>query len=228
MARKLTDAKGVIFDNDDTAQAHDPKKGYGSPEDQYYAAFLAIAACFGMYFAKDSELRMKVMGIDIKDVGRIMIEELGLPITYDQWKSALDSILLTLAPFAELAPGFESSVRHLQARGLKVGIASSAIDVVLAAKWARFPELRSRMQCFVAGNQVKRSKPEPELLLLAALHLELRPEECVYIGDSKSDMTAAMNAGMQAIFFRHKNRTVAGIPPGVHAIESMAELESIF
>src|SRR5580704_14285794 len=87
----------VIYDNDDTAQA---------PEIHYYLAMSAIAAEYGKYFAEDSELRRKVMGIHIREVARIMIGELGLPLTIEEWLEKLKKKLVELAPTAEYIPGF--------------------------------------------------------------------------------------------------------------------------
>lgn len=197
----MRNTKGVIFDNDGCLQCHSQIKGYGDPEDQYYAAFEAIALTFGQHLEKDSDLRRQVMGIDIRDVGRHMIEGLELPLNYDQWKITLDQILLALAPFAEVGDGGAQLLQELYDRGLKIGVASSAVSTVLAAKWQRFPKQRSLLSCFVAGDdpRVKRSKPEPDLLLVAAQDLDLPARECAYVGDSASDILAAKAAGMLSI-----------------------------
>lgn len=221
--------KGVILDNDDTAQARDPRLGYGSPEDQYYAAFEAVALTFGKHVPKDSELRQKVMGIDIREVGRFMINELALPITFEQWKSALDQILLALAPFAGVAPGFEEAVAAMRNRGLIVGIASSSVRSILNAKWRRFPELRATFGCFVAGDDLRigKGKPAPDLLYVAAEDLGLDPDECAYIGDSRSDMIAAQRAGMRGILFKHPGREFGDLPHTTEIVHSFAEMLEI-
>ena len=50
----------------------------------------------------------------------------------------------------------------------------------------------------VDGSAVERAKPAPDLLLLAADRLGVRPEATWYVGDSTWDMLAAMAAGMRA------------------------------
>ena len=221
----MTIVKGVIFDNDDTAQAFDPSLGYGSTEDQYYAALEAIARTFRKHLEQDSALRKSLKGIDIRDVGATLIRELGLPITYEDWKKALDAILITLAPFASFAPGFLDAVHVLRARGIRVGIASSSVHRVLDAKWARYPSERATMECFVAGDdpRVTRSKPEPDLLFAAAADLHLFRSECAYVGDSRSDMLAAGNAGMLPILV-HNETMCEGAPKNACLIRSFAEL----
>ena len=51
----------------------------------------------------------------------------------------------------------------------------------------------------VDGSAVERAKPAPDLLLLAAERLGVRPDATWYVGDSTWDMRAAEAAGMRPI-----------------------------
>jgi HAD superfamily hydrolase (TIGR01509 family) len=51
----------------------------------------------------------------------------------------------------------------------------------------------------VAGDEVKRAKPDPEIFLKAAKMLGLEPFECIVIEDAKMGIIAAKNAGMKVI-----------------------------
>jgi HAD superfamily hydrolase (TIGR01509 family) len=51
----------------------------------------------------------------------------------------------------------------------------------------------------IAGNEVKKAKPEPEIFLKAAEMLKLKPEECAVIEDANLGLIAAKKAGMTAI-----------------------------
>ncbi len=50
-------------------------------------------------------------------------------------------------------------------------------------------------------EDTEKHKPDPEPLLLAATRLNLKPEECVYVGDAKTDQLAAEAAGMKIIIY---------------------------
>jgi HAD superfamily hydrolase (TIGR01509 family) len=50
----------------------------------------------------------------------------------------------------------------------------------------------------VDGGHVRRAKPAPDLLLLAARRLRVPPRACWYVGDAVWDMQAARAAGMTA------------------------------
>lgn len=56
-----------------------------------------------------------------------------------------------------------------------------------------------RPPVIVDGSQVKRAKPEPDLLLVAAKRLGVPPASCWAVGDSTWDMQAAGAAGMTAV-----------------------------
>lgn len=56
--------------------------------------------------------------------------------------------------------------------------------------------------CFDAvadGNQITKSKPYPEVLLLAAKKLNIKPDACVVIEDTAAGIDAALTAVMRAV-----------------------------
>ena len=50
----------------------------------------------------------------------------------------------------------------------------------------------------VDGNQITRSKPDPEVFLRAAQLLELPPEDCAGVDDALAGVESARTAGMTA------------------------------
>jgi HAD superfamily hydrolase (TIGR01549 family) len=66
------------------------------------------------------------------------------------------------------------------------------------------PQLDNLKQYFkidIAYEDTKEHKPHPAPLLLASEKLSIKPEECVYVGDSETDILSAKAAGMNAIVF---------------------------
>ena len=51
------------------------------------------------------------------------------------------------------------------------------------------------------GNDIVRSKPDPEIFLCAAAKLGTDPEHCVVVEDAKSGVAAAKKAGMLAFAY---------------------------
>jgi HAD superfamily hydrolase (TIGR01509 family) len=94
-------------------------------------------------------------------------------------------------------PGARELLERLDAAGLTWAIAtSSRAEQVTASVAALGLDHEPRL---VDGSAVEHAKPAPDLLLLAARRLGIRPEDAWYVGDSTWDMRAAKAAGMRAI-----------------------------
>jgi len=62
-------------------------------------------------------------------------------------------------------------------------------------------EIKEYFKTDVAYEDTKDHKPHPAPLLFASKKLGVSPSECVYIGDSKTDIIAAKAAGMKSILY---------------------------
>jgi beta-phosphoglucomutase-like phosphatase (HAD superfamily) len=56
--------------------------------------------------------------------------------------------------------------------------------------------LKKSFQVVVCGDEVRRSKPDPEIFLKAAEGLGVQPDQCLVIEDSPNGIQAAREAGM--------------------------------
>lgn len=57
--------------------------------------------------------------------------------------------------------------------------------------------LHQRAACVVSGDDAPQPKPSPATLLMACEQINVKPENCVYIGDAERDIQAGNAAGMQ-------------------------------
>jgi beta-phosphoglucomutase len=96
----------------------------------------------------------------------------------------------------ELLPGAREILGELRAAGLKIAIASASRN---AAQVVNRLELRPQIDVLVDGNSVERTKPAPDLFLLAARLLGEAPENCVVVEDAAAGIAAARAAGMRCI-----------------------------
>ena len=83
--------------------------------------------------------------------------------------------------------------------------------------------LASSFSAIVAGDEVKATKPHPELLLTACGRLGVAPRTALMIGDSINDMLAARAAGMGMVLVEtgyNEGASVIGLKeePGVEAV----------
>lgn len=95
-------------------------------------------------------------------------------------------------------------IERLRAAGVPVGVISNRkrdfleheLRIVDGSGW------QDLFDVIVCGDDVARRKPHPDMLLKALAKLGVRPgENCWYLGDSTTDVIAAKEAGITAIFY---------------------------
>lgn len=110
----------------------------------------------------------------------------------------LDIYAQNIAVDTCLFPQMDNLLSMLEERGLPWGIVTnkprSLSELLLAAL-----NLAERCQVLVCPDDVTRTKPDPEPMLLAASQLGLPPEQIVYVGDHPRDIDAGRAAGMPTV-----------------------------
>ena len=102
-------------------------------------------------------------------------------------------------------PELKDFLTHLQQHNLKIGLVtgslSSEVEFILNKA-----EILNYFEVIVGGDEVTRSKPEPEGYLLAVERfnqlddtLQLTPENCLVIEDTPAGIEAAKRAKMQVV-----------------------------
>jgi HAD superfamily hydrolase (TIGR01509 family) len=97
-----------------------------------------------------------------------------------------------VAPYSEVADTFTTLKARGRARAVFTGTSTRAARLLLTA--ADLP-----VDVLIGGDQVARSKPAPDGILLAAKELRIEPEQVAYIGDSPLDLRAASAAGCHSV-----------------------------
>ncbi len=106
-------------------------------------------------------------------------------------------VLELLRQTQPIFPGIPELLRAVAPRyalALASGSELPFIEAVLALKC--LPRL---FKVVVNGSQVPRGKPAPDIFLLAASRLGVRPQDCWVIEDSKPGVAAGLAAGMRVI-----------------------------
>ena len=95
-------------------------------------------------------------------------------------------------------PGALELIKSLNAHGIKTAIGSSAvpenIEVILKGLG-----IENSFQAIAYGTEVAEGKPSPQIFLLAAKKLGVKPAGCVVIEDAIAGVTAARRAGMKCV-----------------------------
>lgn len=96
-------------------------------------------------------------------------------------------------------PGMKELLVWMKEHQVLSGIASARVQRV-TTEHLLHAGIYEDFDVVIGGDMVEHNKPEPDLFLKAAELLRVRPEECIVIGDTISDMKAAKAANMKAAF----------------------------
>lgn len=100
--------------------------------------------------------------------------------------------------YARPVKGLAEFIAYLHQRNIKTTIASSAEPIVIAYILTAI-EMTDQFEVVVTGTQPMRSKPAPDIFLMAAYRLGLTPSQCVVFEDAISGVEAARTAGMTVV-----------------------------
>jgi HAD superfamily hydrolase (TIGR01509 family) len=97
-----------------------------------------------------------------------------------------------------LRPGVRRVMREAMAAGLKLAICTTSNEQAARAITGKILS-EIRFDVVLAGDVVKKKKPDPEIYLLALQTTGLRPSECVVVEDSRNGVTSARAAGLRVL-----------------------------
>ncbi|MHC4779707.1 MAG: HAD family hydrolase [Planctomycetota bacterium] len=108
---------------------------------------------------------------------------------------ALESILSSLSANTPPVPGVMRLLTRVEALGWPMAVASSSDKKIVTLVLSNLA-ISERFPVVVTGGEVPRGKPAPDIFLLAAKRLSVRPSRCLVIEDSRTGSLAARSAGM--------------------------------
>lgn len=94
--------------------------------------------------------------------------------------------------------GVDAMLEWLAGRGIATGVVTNKIGrfaepVIAHAGWT------AHFGCVITGDQVARPKPDPEGVLKACRRLGASPQQTVYVGDDRRDVSAGRAAGVVTV-----------------------------
>lgn len=90
--------------------------------------------------------------------------------------------------------GIKECLQELHASGFKMGVVTSKMHE-LAWRGLTLMELAPYLDCLVGADDCDEYKPNPGPVIKGAQLMGLKPQECLYVGDSPFDMQAGRDAG---------------------------------
>ena len=183
--------KGCIFDLDgvivDTAKYH-------------YLAWKKIADELGFEFTKEDNEKLKgVSRMDSLDIllqiGNLNFDE-KTKINLAEKKNKIYVNYISKIDKSEILEGVEDFIKELKGNNIKIALGSVSKNAVPIIKNIG---MLNYFDSVIDGNKITKAKPDPEVFLLGAKELNLKPENCVVFEDAAKGIQAAKNAGMYAV-----------------------------
>lgn len=101
-------------------------------------------------------------------------------------------------------PGVLDFITKIKNRNIPLAVASSSPKKDIVATIETF-NLQDDFSFLVSGEEVENSKPFPDIFIAAAHNLDVLPDNCVVIEDSRNGVIAGKKAGMKVIGYRNPN-----------------------
>lgn len=167
-----------------------------STDNLHYQGWKRLADEEGIFF--DETINHRLRGVSRMESLDILLERSARVYTPAE-KSALADrknryyrdLLDSLAP-GDVLPGALELCRGLREKDIKLAIASSSRNSPLILEKTA---LSGWFDATADGNDIQRSKPDPQVFLLAASRLGFLPENCIVIEDAESGVEGAVNGG---------------------------------
>lgn len=137
-------------------------------------------------------------GTSHKEMYSKEFKEAGIKIDVDEVVKETWNVLLNSKELVKPIEGIHELISMLKEHDYTIAVASGSIpefiDMVLDAL-----HIKDQFSVIVSASQVKNGKPAPDIFLLAAKVLGVKPSECIVIEDGINGMHAAKSAGMRCI-----------------------------
>lgn len=183
--------KGLIFDLDgvivDTAHFH-------------FLAWRKAAEKVG--FALTPELNEKLKGVSRVDSLKKILEWANTEVSDAEFdRLAADKNVDFLGYVQgmtpeDILPGVLQFLKQVREWGHPIALGSASKNAPLILEKTGITHF---FDAIVDGNSVSNAKPDPEVFLVAARHMKMKPEHCIVFEDSEAGVTAANVAGMTSV-----------------------------
>ncbi|NQV09432.1 HAD family phosphatase [Candidatus Woesearchaeota archaeon] len=177
--------KGIIFDMDGVLV---------DSENLKVAVWNNLLGDYGV--KNGGEWYKKNIGLPRPELSRKAIEEFSLPIDVAELSGQKIKTYLQTCEKVKLIDKAFKFMKSLKDK-YKLGLAASTNMIIIKK---HMKEDFDYFDAVVSGeDEVPNRKPAPDIYLLAAERLELKPKECIAIEDSSTGVESAKNAGMKCI-----------------------------
>jgi len=183
---------GVIFDLDGVIV---------STDEYHYKAWKALADKLDIEF--DRQINNRLRGVSRRESLMIILEKSDKEYSEEEILSMLEEKNNLYVQFLkelteeDILSGVEETLSYLKEKQIKTAIGSSSRNA------PRILNQINRTEAFDAiidGNQISKSKPDPEVFIKAAKAIGLRPDQVLVVEDALAGVESAKNGHMDVLY----------------------------
>lgn len=170
-----------------------------STDEYHYRAWKTMADSIGVVF--DREINNRLRGVSRMASLEIILEQYQGQLSQaekeqlaEQKNECYKRLLAQMSP-ADLSDEVKDTLDQLRRRGYRLAIGSSSKNTPFILQQIG---LSGYFDAVSDGNNITRSKPDPEVFLKAAQMLCAEPARCLVVEDAVSGAQAAHRGGMKA------------------------------
>ena len=144
----------------------------------------------------DKEFVDQCRGKNSNDIRKIFFDAFGEDFDYDSARAKRHQYMREYMENNGVPkkPGLVELLTFLKENRIGIALATST-GRQMAKRMLELAEVYEYIDAFAFGDEVVRSKPEPEIFIKAAHALGLRPEDCLVLEDSGPGVIAGKAAG---------------------------------
>lgn len=166
----------------------------------HFLAWKALADKLGISF--DEKVNDKLRGVSRMASLEIILEKSNVQYTQEQKESFAEEknanyrkLLNNMKP-SDISDDVRETLVTLKKLGYKLAIGSSSKNTPLILEKT---DARKYFDAVSDGNNITHSKPNPEVFLMGAEFLGLKPEECYIVEDAEAGIDAGVAGGFTTI-----------------------------
>lgn len=177
----IFDMDGLIFDSEKVS----------------YDSWVEAAKIFNINF--DTKLFYRLLGTNHESVRNTLLDEFGNKIDVDAYIEERRKINFSkISNGVEKKIGVDELLEYLKKKNIKRAVATSS-NRELALNLLSKANILHYFDYVLCGDEVKKSKPDPEVFLNVAKKLEVNPENCMVLEDSEAGTIAGSRGRMRVI-----------------------------
>ena len=183
---------GALYDLDGTLLDTEPL---------YDEAEQKLINLYGNGVPLDSETKQQLLGTPAIVNCKLLVEKYDVKLTPEQFEEKRDELLVEPFRNCKFKKGAKEVVHKCKYElGLKSAIATGSSRFNFDNKVYNLKEwVNEYIDVVITSDNIKRGKPNPDIFILAAQELGLRPSDCIVFEDGLPGVKAAISAGVRIV-----------------------------